>query len=305
VEQAVDAAEIDERAEVGDVLDDALPDLADLELLHQELALAGALGLEDHAARDDDVAPALVELDDLELVRRAEELVDVRHATERDLRPGEERVDAHQVHDHAALDLLHQRALDRLVALVRLADLLPDAHEVGLLLREDDRALLVLEVLEEDLDLVADLEVLGILELVERDRALRLEADVEDDRVVGDAEDLRLDDLAFGDLRHRALVHRKHRLVLVARVLVVVEIVAHAEARGRRELHAGDGGELERRGRGGFGVDIGHRGDQSCGDGAAPSGPRVEGDSSIWPGRRVWDSLGRYGLGPQASSLRA
>ena len=36
-----------------------------------------------------------------------------------------------------------------------IADLLPHPHEVGLLLREDDRAFLVLEVLEEDLDLVA------------------------------------------------------------------------------------------------------------------------------------------------------
>ena len=86
VEQAVDAAEIDECTEVGDVLDDALPHLILLELLHQLLALAGTLVLEDHATRDDDVAAALVELDDLELELLAEQLVDVRHATERDLR---------------------------------------------------------------------------------------------------------------------------------------------------------------------------------------------------------------------------
>src|SRR5207253_10985038 len=85
VEQAVHAAEIDERAEVGDVLDDALPHLILFELLHQLLALAGALALEDHSARDDDVAAALVQLDDLELELLAEQLVDVRHATERDL----------------------------------------------------------------------------------------------------------------------------------------------------------------------------------------------------------------------------
>src|SRR5690606_10082056 len=177
VEQAVDAAEIDECTEVGDVLDDALPDLTGLELLHQLLTLAGTLGLENHAARHHDVAAALVELDDLELVALAQQLVDVGHPAERDLRSGQERVDAHQVHHHATLDLLHQGAFHRLVALVRLANLLPDAHKVGLLLREDDRALLVFEVLEEDLDLVADLEVLRILELVERDGALRLEPD--------------------------------------------------------------------------------------------------------------------------------
>src|SRR5207342_132990 len=58
VEQAVDAAEIDERPEVGDVLDDALPDLILLELLHQLLALPRTLVLEDHAARDDNVPTA-------------------------------------------------------------------------------------------------------------------------------------------------------------------------------------------------------------------------------------------------------
>ena len=35
VQQAVDAAQVDERAEVGDVLDDALAELADFELLEQ------------------------------------------------------------------------------------------------------------------------------------------------------------------------------------------------------------------------------------------------------------------------------
>src|SRR5688500_6500497 len=138
VEQAVDAAEIDERTEVGDVLDDALPHLVLLELLHQLLALAGTLGLEDHAARDDDVAAALVELDDLELVLLTEQLGDVRHAPQGDLRAGEERVDAHEIDDDTTLDLLDERAYDRLIVLVGEADALPHAHEVRFLLREDD-----------------------------------------------------------------------------------------------------------------------------------------------------------------------
>src|SRR5690606_37055309 len=245
VEQAIDAAEVDERTEVGDVLDDTLADLSGLQLLHQLLALAGALGLEDHAARHHDVAAALVELDDLELIGLAEQLVDVGNATQRDLRSRQERVDAHQVHHHATLDLLHQGALDRLVVLVRLADLLPHPHEVGLLLRKDDRALLVLEMLEEHLDLVTNLEVLGLLELVEGNRTLRLEADIEDDRVVGDAQHLLLDDLALGDLRHRPLVQLEHLLVLVVRVVLVVEVGAHPKSGGGRERHAGNGRHRE------------------------------------------------------------
>src|SRR5678815_4720058 len=73
VEQPVHSAEVDERAEVGDVLHDALADLILLEVLHELVALARSLLLEDDAARDDDIAPALVELDDLELESLAEE----------------------------------------------------------------------------------------------------------------------------------------------------------------------------------------------------------------------------------------
>src|ERR1043166_256861 len=131
VQQAVHAAEVDERTEVGDVLDHAFARLVDLELLHQLFALARPLVLENDTTRDDDVAATLVELDDLELELLAEQLVDVRNAAERDLRAWEERVDAHEVDDHPALDLLDQRAFDRLIRLVRDADSLPHAHEVG------------------------------------------------------------------------------------------------------------------------------------------------------------------------------
>jgi hypothetical protein len=154
VEQAVEPAQVDEGAEVGDVLDHALADLPDEQLLHQRLALLLALGLEDHAARHHDVPAALVELDDLELVGLADEVLDVRDPAERDLRAGQEGVHAHQVDRDAALDLADERALDRRRPR-GLADLLPDPQEVGLLLGEDDDAVVVLEALQQDLDLFA------------------------------------------------------------------------------------------------------------------------------------------------------
>src|SRR5262249_45149212 len=67
VQEAVDAAEIDERTVLGEVLDDTVDDLAFLELLERLALELGALLLEEHAARQDDVAALLVELDDLEL----------------------------------------------------------------------------------------------------------------------------------------------------------------------------------------------------------------------------------------------
>jgi hypothetical protein len=243
VQQAVHAAEVDERAEVGDVLDDALPDLVDLrELLHQLLALPARSPLEDHAARHDDVAAPLVQLDDLELVGLAEQLVDVRHAAERDLRPGQERVDAHQVDHHAALDLLDERALHRLVVLVRDADLLPHAHEVGLLLGQDDRAFLSSRF-SRNTSISSPAVSVGLLELFERNGPLGLEADVEDDVGVGHAEHAGLDDLALDDALERALVQGEHLLVLLRGVLLVVEVGADDDA-GGRGLLAGFGGLL-------------------------------------------------------------
>src|SRR5216684_3851954 len=66
VQEAVDAAEIDERTVIGDVLDDAVDDLALFEVLHQFLALFGAGLFENRAARHHDVAAAAIHLEDLE-----------------------------------------------------------------------------------------------------------------------------------------------------------------------------------------------------------------------------------------------
>ena len=108
------------------------------------------------------------------------------------------------------------------IGLVRDADLLPHAHEVGFLLRQDDRAFLILEVLEQDFDFVARLEVGMVLELFERNAAFGFEADVEHDHVVADLEHLALHDLALVDRRERAVVQLHHLLVLGGRVLVFV-----------------------------------------------------------------------------------
>jgi hypothetical protein len=91
VQQAVDAAQVHERAVVGDVLDDALHDRAFLERLEQLLALDTG-GLFHHgAARDDDVVALAVELDDLELELLAFEVRGVLHGRRSTSEPGGRR----------------------------------------------------------------------------------------------------------------------------------------------------------------------------------------------------------------------
>ena len=109
VQQAVDAAEIDERAVVGDVLDHAFEDLAFLEAGDQLGALLGAALLEHGAARDDDVAARAVHLEDLERLRRAHQRADVAHRADVDLAAGQERDGAVEIDGEAALDAAEDR----------------------------------------------------------------------------------------------------------------------------------------------------------------------------------------------------
>src|SRR5262249_4106065 len=92
VQQAVDAAEVHEGAELGDVLDDALADLADLDLLEELLLHLRALILEQLAAADDDVAAGLVDLEDLALDRLVDVVGDVRRSADVNLAGGQEDV---------------------------------------------------------------------------------------------------------------------------------------------------------------------------------------------------------------------
>src|SRR5262249_3540779 len=66
VQQPIDAAEIDERAVVGDVLDHAVDDLALFEVLHQLLALFGAGFFQHGAAGYDDIAAPAIHFENLE-----------------------------------------------------------------------------------------------------------------------------------------------------------------------------------------------------------------------------------------------
>ena len=111
---------VDEGAEVGDVLDDALAHLADLDLLQQLLLLLLAGDLDQLAAADHDVAPAFVDLEDHALDVLIDEIGDVGWAANIDLAGGQEDVDT-DIDQQTALDLARDASLDH-VAFVVLGD---------------------------------------------------------------------------------------------------------------------------------------------------------------------------------------
>jgi len=223
VQQSVDAAEIHERAVLGDVLDRAGDDHALFEALQGLRLELVALLLEQHAAREHDVAALLVELDDLELEGLADQLVEVAHGAQVDLRARQERLDAAADRDlQAALHARGDRAFDQLVALARGADLVPHLELVGLLLGERDQSVLGFTRLDQYVDHVArlDADFAGrVDELVCGDDAFGLVTDVDHDRVAVDLDHGALNDFAFAQrvgVLHRRVEQASERLLPTA-----------------------------------------------------------------------------------------
>ncbi len=208
MQQAVDAAEIDERAVVGDVLDDAGENLALGQRVERVLLLLRVLFFEEDLPREHDVAALLVDLDDAHAQLLAAQRVEVANRPHVDLRARQERADA-DVHREAALDALDYAADDDFSFGIRLFDVVPDLHLLGLLAREHDVAVAVFGALEQDIDDVPGLHgnLAGLIdELVDGDDAFRLVADVDDDFRRGYFEDGALDDFAFRDIAEAAIV---------------------------------------------------------------------------------------------------
>ncbi len=202
MQQAVDAAEVDERAVVGDVLDGALDDGAFLEVLQQLRALFAHVGLDHRTAGDHDVVALAIQLDDLELEGLALVRRGVLDGTRVDQRTRQERADAVGHDRQAALHLAGDGAADQFAVLERFLEVHPGGQALGLVARQDGVAVAVLERLDRHRHEVAglDVEFPGVvLEFLEGDVGLGLEAGVDDDEVVVDADHL------GGD--HFALLH--------------------------------------------------------------------------------------------------
>ncbi len=200
VQEAVDAAEVDERTVIGDVLDHAVDDLTLFEILHQFLALFGAGFFQNRAARHHDVAAAAIHLEDLERLRVVHQRRDVADRTDIDLRTRQEGDCAVEVDGEAALDLVEDDAVHLLVIVEGLFQLAPAFLAARLVARQHGFAERIFDTVEEHLDHVADLEfafAAGPGEFAQRHAAFGLEADVNDGHVLLDRNNGALDDGAF------------------------------------------------------------------------------------------------------------
>src|SRR5699024_3218431 len=159
MQQAVDAAEVHERAVIGDVLHDAIDNIAFLQPGDDLGALLGAALFQDRAARDDDIAAAAVHLEDLEGLRHAHQRADIADWPDVDLAAGQERNGAPEIDREAALDAAEDRALDAVVVVVCLFEPVPGFLAARLVAADHRLAAGVLDAFEEYLDLVADADL--------------------------------------------------------------------------------------------------------------------------------------------------
>ena len=207
VDEAVHAAEVDERTERHDAADHTLADLARLEV-GEEAVAALLLGLlEEGPTAQHDVVAVLVELDDLGLHDLADIGLEVADTAQFDQRGREEATEA-DVDDETALDDLDHRTLDHALGFLDLLDRAPRALVLGTLLAEDQTAFLVLLGEDEGFDLLAHrhdlarVDVVADAQLTRRDDTLALVADVEEDLVLVDLDHGAVDELAVLDVDH-------------------------------------------------------------------------------------------------------
>ena len=217
VQQAVDAAEVDEGAVVGDVLDEAVDHLALGQLGDDLGALLGAGRFQDLAAGDDDVAAPAIHLEDLEGLRAVHQRADVAHRAHVDLAARQEGHGAVEVDGEAALDLVEDDALDLVLVVELLFEAGPALLAARLLARQHGLTERVLDALQVDLDGVADLQLLRLArdgELAQRHAAFHLQADVDHGQVLLDGRDLAFDHAALeGIVRRQRLVQQRGEVV--------------------------------------------------------------------------------------------
>ncbi len=203
MQQAVNAAEIDKGAIFGDVLDDALDDFALLELADKLGALLGKRVFQHGAAGDNDIAAALVHFQDAERLRRLHQRSDIADRPDIDLAARQKCHGAVEIDGKAALDLIENMALDRLVLLKRSFQTDPAFLAACLFARQHGLAKGVFDTLQVNLDLVTQLQSAVFrpdAEFLQRNAAFNLQADIDDGQILFDADDSALDDRALEDV---------------------------------------------------------------------------------------------------------
>ncbi len=145
-----------------------------------------ALFFKQYAPGQHDIAAPFVQLDDAHFEVFANQLVQIAHRSQIDLRARQKRLEADN-DGQTTLDASHHRAFDHLVIVVFLADIIPDFDAIGLFLRQDDLALAIFFLFQQDIELFTDLQIpTPVREFIEINHTFGFVTDVDQHRVTSD-----------------------------------------------------------------------------------------------------------------------
>src|SRR5579859_6108501 len=199
MQQAVNAAQINESAVVGEVLDRSGHDGALGQVLQRFAALGSDFFIQDGLARNHDVAALLVQLDDADVNLVALQRLQIPHRVHVHLRTGHEGFHA-DIDRDAALHTLNDRSLDAFLGMVGLFNVLPHPHALRALVRQQHGAFFVLAALHHDFNFLARLELhvaAGVSDFSDGHQAFGFEADIDYDMGGSDLDDGAFEDIVF------------------------------------------------------------------------------------------------------------
>jgi hypothetical protein len=221
VQQAIDAAEVHERTVIGDVLDHAFQHLAFFEALDQIGALLGAGLFEYRAARNNDVAAALIHFQNLEGLRAFHQRADIAHRADIHLAAWQEGDGAVQIDGVATFHLIEDAAFDLLIGFKGLFEADPGMLAACLLARQHGLAKRIFNALKIDFNGLANLE-LAIgghgTEFAHRDAPFGFQADIDDNDIFFEGQDGPVDHGAFFEALGFEASFEHSREIVAARV---------------------------------------------------------------------------------------
>ena len=156
MQQTVNAAQVNERAVIGDVLDNAVQNLAFGQILDQFGTLFDARFFQNGAAGNNDVSAGAVHFQNLERLRRAHQRTDVAYRTNVNLRPRQKRDRAGQINRKAAFDAAENNACNAFAVGLRFFQFVPSFFATSFFTGQDNHTVFVFVTVDKDIDLIAD-----------------------------------------------------------------------------------------------------------------------------------------------------
>ena len=178
VEQTVETVQIDEGAEIGDVLDRALANVARSHHRQQFLAAFGPFLFDQFPPRQHDVLPLAIDFQNLVVVGVTDERLQVLGGNDVDLGRRQKRFHS-DIDEQAALDHAFDRAGNGAAFVANRQDLLPILFEFGSFLGEDHRPLLVFQSVDQYPDFVAHFDLGKIFEFCRGNGSFTLITDID------------------------------------------------------------------------------------------------------------------------------